>query len=77
MKVADSTASITAALTDPAASDWLKVAIRALLGRDPIDAANDADYLAHLFTGRAKALADEADHRRAAALARLMGLTEP
>ncbi|QSB03787.1 hypothetical protein JWZ98_23035 (plasmid) [Methylomonas sp. EFPC1] len=32
-------------LNDPAASDWLKNALRAALVRDPVDAVNDAEIL--------------------------------
>ena len=35
-------------LADPAASVWLKAALRSALSRDPVDAANDADVLARL-----------------------------
>jgi hypothetical protein len=33
-------------LEDPAASDWLKAALRSALERDPVDALNDALLLA-------------------------------
>jgi len=36
-------------LVDPAASFWLKSAIRSALRRDPIDAANDAEMLTKLI----------------------------
>jgi hypothetical protein len=36
-------------LADPAASFWLKAALRSALSRDPVDAANDADVLAHVL----------------------------
>jgi hypothetical protein len=32
-------------LEDPAASEWLKRALRAALARDPVDATNDAEVL--------------------------------
>jgi len=32
-------------LSDPAASFWLKDALRSALARDPVDAANDAEVL--------------------------------
>ncbi len=38
--------SVASVLADPSASDWLKSALRAALARDPVDAANDADFLA-------------------------------
>lgn len=40
---------IAAALADPAASYWLRDALRAALNRDPLDAANDAARLASLL----------------------------
>lgn len=42
-------------LNDPCASFWLKGAIRALVMRDPVDAAADAEYL---YTLMAKRCAD-------------------
>jgi hypothetical protein len=36
-------------LGDPAASMWLKAALRSALSRDPVDAANDADLLAQVL----------------------------
>jgi hypothetical protein len=36
-------------LNDPAASFWLKAALRSALSRDPVDAANDADVLARVL----------------------------
>lgn len=43
---------IAAVLEDPAASFWLKAAIRSALDRDPVDAANDADLLSCLLARR-------------------------
>ncbi len=40
-------------LDDPAASRWLKEALRSALKRDPVDAANDAEVLATLLVYRA------------------------
>lgn len=37
---------VAAILHDPAASAWLRSALRDLLVRDPVDAANDAEALA-------------------------------
>lgn len=37
--------SIQTILDDPAASDWLKMALRAALARDSVDALNDAEIL--------------------------------
>jgi hypothetical protein len=36
-------------LADPAASHWLKTALRSALHRDPVDAANDSEILARLL----------------------------
>lgn len=36
-------------LRDPAASHWLKDALRPALARDPVDAANDAEMLSRLL----------------------------
>ena len=44
---------INAILGDPSASFWVKDAIKTLLGRDPVDAANDAEVLSMVFQARA------------------------
>jgi hypothetical protein len=36
----------------PAASRWLQTALREALRRDPVDAANDAEFLAQLLAAR-------------------------
>ncbi len=41
-------------LRDPAASFWLKDALRSALSRDPVDAANDAEVLARLLEQRCR-----------------------
>jgi len=41
-------------LGDPAASFWLKGALRSALSRDPVDAANDADLLAQVLELRCR-----------------------
>ena len=46
------TEQMKAILADPAASYWLKEAIRALLSRDALDAVHDAELLAKLFSAR-------------------------
>ena len=46
--------NIDALLANPAVSDWLKSAIKALLQRDAIDAANDAKILAQIMDERAR-----------------------
>lgn len=50
--------SVAQVLTDPAASDWLKAALRSALSRDPADAANDAELLAHLLDRRCSDVLD-------------------
>lgn len=42
-------------LNDPAASTWLKDALRGALRRDPVDAANDSAFLAELLDTQAQA----------------------
>jgi hypothetical protein len=44
--------SIDEVLVDPAASRWLKSALRSSLSRDPVDAANDSEILARLLERR-------------------------
>jgi hypothetical protein len=44
--------SIAEVLSDPTASGWLKDALRSALLRDPVDAANDAEFLALLLARR-------------------------
>jgi hypothetical protein len=39
-------------LADPAASFWLKAALRSALYRDPVDAAHDSEILAQLLAQR-------------------------
>ena len=43
-------------LRDPAASFWLKNALKTALERDPVDAANDAEILLHLLNARLRTL---------------------
>jgi hypothetical protein len=43
-------------LSDPAASEWLKSALRSALGRDPADALNDALVLAATLEDRLRAV---------------------
>ncbi len=44
--------SIDEVLADPAASYWLKTALRSALSRDPVDAAHDSEILAQLLEDR-------------------------
>jgi hypothetical protein len=46
-------------LVDPAASYWLKTALRSALGRDPVDAANDSEILARLLEERCNQILSE------------------
>jgi hypothetical protein len=46
-------------LRDPAASFWLKNALRSALTRDPVDAANDAEVLAELLDRRCRLILDQ------------------
>jgi hypothetical protein len=48
--------SIDEVLADPAASFWLKMALRSALSRDPVDAAHDSEILAQLLGRRCDAL---------------------
>ena len=44
--------SIDEVLADPAASFWLRTALRSSLCRDPVDAARDSEVLAQLLGQR-------------------------
>lgn len=46
-------------LSDPAASFWLKDALRSALARDPVDAANDAEILFRLLDERCHKILSE------------------
>jgi hypothetical protein len=48
--------NIDEVLADPAASFWLKMALRSALSRDPVDAAHDSEILAQLLGRRCDAL---------------------
>ena len=43
-------------MNDPAASFWIKHALRSALDRDPVDAANDAEVLARVLSSRMRRL---------------------
>lgn len=51
---ADELPEIEAVLEDPAASFWLKDALRSALLRDPVDATNDSEVLARLLDRRCR-----------------------
>ena len=55
----DHVPSIDQVLADPAASFWLKQALRSALPRDPVDAANDAEVLACLLNNRCQKILSE------------------
>lgn len=46
-------------VADPAASYWLKTALRSALCRDPVDAANDSEILARLLEERCDRILSE------------------
>ena len=48
--------SIDDVLANPAASFWLKMALRSALRRDPVDAAHDSEVLAQLLGQRCDAI---------------------
>ena len=48
----DELPGIDEVFADPAASDWLKTALRSSLYRDPVDAAHDSVVLARLLGRR-------------------------
>jgi len=48
--------TIDAILGDPAASFWIKAALRSALSRDPVDVANDADLLAQVLELRCRSI---------------------
>jgi len=52
----DDLATIGGILDDPAASFWLKAALRSARSRDPVDAANDADLLAQVLGLRLRSI---------------------
>jgi hypothetical protein len=51
--------SVDEVLADPAASIWLKMALRSALCRDPVDAAYDSEILAKLLGQRCDAILSE------------------
>jgi hypothetical protein len=61
----DALPSIPELLNNPACSTWLRSALQGVLfgGRDPCDAAGDAQLLADVLDARAKAIGDAANLR--------------
>ena len=53
--------AVNEVLCDPAASNWLKRALRESLGRDPVDALNDALALARILEDRLRQTFELAD----------------
>ena len=53
----DSLHTLYKTLGDPVAHDSLKAAIRAFINCDPVDAANDAEWLAEVMQLRAREVA--------------------
>lgn len=53
--------SIQDILTDADASQWLKDALRGALGRDPVEAVNDAELLAAVLDARLRRWAEIRD----------------
>jgi hypothetical protein len=49
-------------LSDPSASLWLKDALGSALGRDPVDAANDAEVLFRLLDERCRKIFNQDDN---------------
>ena len=56
----DSDREIQAIIANPATSYWLSDALKAGLKRDPLDVANDAEFLAVIFAKRAQEQAAQA-----------------
>jgi hypothetical protein len=52
-------------LSDPTASLWLKTTLLSALLRDPVDAANDCEFLARLLVRRCEQLLSDIKHRSA------------
>jgi hypothetical protein len=50
--------TIPEVLANPCTSYWLRDAIRSAVRRDPVDALNDAEFLADLLTARLDALVE-------------------
>lgn len=48
-------------LADPSCSSWLRAALQEAKGRDPVDAANDADLLASVLKARYASIIETAN----------------
>ena len=53
---------ISEVLAAPAASTWLKTALRSALCRDPVDVANDSEILARLLERRCNQIRQTGKH---------------
>ncbi len=58
------TPTVEEVLADLAASEWVKIALRTALARDPVDAANEAEVLASVLAARADSLLEAASKSR-------------
>ena len=54
--------SVVEVLSDPTASFWLTATLRSALLRDPVDAANDCEFLARLLARRSEELLSDIKH---------------
>ena len=64
-QIANDLPSVAEVLSDPAASLWLTTTLRSALLRDPVDAANDCEFLARLLAGRCEQLLSDIKHSSA------------
>ena len=58
MNVPAADPTIEEVMADQSASEWLKTALRASLGRDPVDALNDSLALAGILEDRLRNILD-------------------
>jgi hypothetical protein len=63
--VANHLPSVAEVLSDPAASLWLTTTLRSALLCDPVDAANDCEFLARLLARRCEQLLSDIKHSSA------------
>jgi hypothetical protein len=55
-RMANDLPSVVEVLSDPTASFWLRATLRSALLRDPVDAANDCEFLTRLLARRCEQL---------------------
>jgi len=65
MKMANDLPTVAEVLSDPAASLWLRTTLRSALLRDPVDAANDCEFLARLLARRCEQLMSDFENTSA------------